>query len=134
MVHLSPVGLATAPVANSLSLLAVFKERLCRCLCTDSSNVPFATVNYRYETPTLNGTTLFVPIVASIAIAMPHCGCDHVESITERFMVAFQGVTTLPTAITITDNGQTQGFSCVVCGKSDHYIINSSITVAITTA
>lgn len=64
MVTLSPVGLAAAPVANQAAFLATFKEKLCRCVCATSTNQPFATVSYRNETPVLNGTTVFVPIVA----------------------------------------------------------------------
>lgn len=72
MVTLSPVGLAAAPVANQVSFLATFKEKLCRCVCATSTNQPFATVTYRNETPVLNGTTVFVPIVATITITTPH--------------------------------------------------------------
>lgn len=36
MVTLSPVGLAAAPVANQVSFLATFKEKLCRCVCATS--------------------------------------------------------------------------------------------------
>lgn len=129
MVTLSPVGLAAAPVANQVSLLATFKEKLCNCVCATSSNQPFATVNYRYEQPVLNGTTVFVPIVASISIQSP--GCSAPRTITERFMVAFQGRTTVPAAVTITQLGMTQGLIKIVCGKSNTYAINSSITVAI---
>ncbi len=46
MVTLSPVGLAAAPVANQVSFLATFKEKLCRCVCATSTNQPFATVTY----------------------------------------------------------------------------------------
>jgi hypothetical protein len=77
MVTLSPVGLAAAPVANQVSFLATFKEKLCRCVCATSTNQPFATVTYRNETPVLNGTTVFVPIVATITITTPNaCKCQ----------------------------------------------------------
>lgn len=133
MVFLSPVGLAAAPVANSVGLLATFKEKLCRCVCATSSNQPIATVVYRNETPILNGTTVFVPIVATITIMTPGCCCtNNTQTITERFMVAFQGQTTVPTAVTITQNGETQGLIKIVCGKSNCYALNSSLTVAIT--
>lgn len=46
MVTLSPVGLAAALVANQVSFLATFKEKLCRCVCATSTNQPFATVTY----------------------------------------------------------------------------------------
>lgn len=79
MVTLSPVGLATAPVANQVSFLATFKEKLCRCVCATSTNQPFATVTYRNETPVLNGTTVFVPIVATITITTPNALQEHVS-------------------------------------------------------
>lgn len=135
MVTLSPVGLAAAPVANQVSFLAVFKEKLCRHVCSTSSNQPQATVTYRYETPVLNGTTVFVPIVASISIVTPGCGCAATtQVINERFVVAFQGRTTLPASVTITQNGTVQGLIKIVCGKSNCYAINSSLTVSIPAA
>jgi len=90
MVILSPVGLAAAPVANQVSVLATFKEKLCRTICATSSNQPSATVTYRNETPVLNGTTVFVPVVATITIVTPGYGCKATtQVITERFMIAF---------------------------------------------
>lgn len=135
MVTLSPVGLAAAPVANQAAFLATFKEKLCRCVCATSSNQPQATVTYRNETPTLNGTTVFVPIVATITIVTPGCGCNATtQVINERFVVAFQGRTTLPASVTIAQLGMTQGLIKIVCGKSNCYAINSSLTVTISTA
>lgn len=135
MVTLSPVGLAAAPVANQVSLLATFKEKLCRCVCSTSSNQPQATVTYKNETPVLDGTTVFVPIVATITIVTPGCGCNATtQVINERFVVAFQGSTTLPASVTITSLGMTQGLIKIVCGKSNCYAINSSLTVSISTA
>lgn len=135
MIFISPVGLAAAPVANSVGLLATFKEKLCNCVCATSSNQPRAIVTYRNETPILNGTTVFVPIVATVTLTTPSCKCTATtQVITERFMVAFQGQTALPTAVTITQNGETQGLIKIVCGKSNCFAINSSITVAITPA
>lgn len=134
MVILSPVGLATAPVANQVSLLATFKEKLCRCVCSTSSNQPQATVTYRSETPVLNETTVFVPIVATVTIVTPGCGCTATtQVINERFVVAFQGRTTIPASVTITPVGITQGLIKIVCGKSNCYAINSSLTVTIPT-
>lgn len=133
MVLLSPAGLAAAPVANSLALLATFKEKLCRTVCATSVNQPEAFVSYRNETPVLNGTTVFVPIVATVTIITPGCGCRAVpQVINERFVVAFQGQTALPTAVTISREGQTQGLIKVVCGKSGNYAVNDSIVVTIT--
>lgn len=133
MVILSPVGLSAAPVANQVSLLATFKKKLCRSVCATSTNQPFATVTYRNETPVLNGTTVFVPIIATITITTPNaCKCQaETQVINERFIVAFQGRTTVPVSVAITQDGQTQGLIKIVCGKSNWYVVNSSITVAI---
>lgn len=85
------------------------------------------------ETPVLNGTTVFVPIVATITIVTPNaCKCQaETQVINERFVVAFQGVTTLPASVVITQVGMTQGLIKIVCGKSNCYAINSSLTVSI---
>lgn len=132
MVHIAPVGLAAAPVANSLSILATFKEKLCRCVCSTSTNQPSATVTYKYDTPVLNGSTVFIPIVATVTIITPSCNCSAVtQVITERFMVAFQGQTALPTSVTITSDGQTQGLIKIICGKSNCYQINDSLTITL---
>lgn len=96
-------------------------------------NNPFATVTYRNETPVLNGTTVFVSIVATITITTPNaCKCQaETQVINERFVVAFQGRTTLPTSVTINQLGMTQGLIKIVCGKSNCYAINSSLSVSI---
>ena len=96
-------------------------------------NNPFATVTYRNETPVLNGTTVFVPIVATITITTPNaCKCQaETQVINERFVVAFQGRTTFPTSVTINQLGMTQGLIKIVCGKSNCYAINSSLSVSI---
>ena len=132
-VEISPAGLSTASVANSLSLLVTYKEKLCHRVCAIATNQPSATVTYTNETPVLNDTTVFIPIVARITITAPGCGCAATTQVfTERFLVAFQGQTALPTAVTITEVGERQGLVDVCCGSSNRYAINSSITVAIT--
>lgn len=135
MVTLSPVGLATAPVANSVSFLATYKEKLCKTVCATSTNQPQATVALRNETPILNGTTVFVPIIATITLVTPGCSCNAVtQVINERFLVAFQGRTSLPASVTINSLGIQQGLIKVVCGKSNCYAINQSISVSIPAA
>ena len=133
MVTLSPVGLATAPVANSVSFLATLKEKLCRSVCSNSSNLPQAVVSLKNETPMINGNTVFVPIVATITLVTPGCGCNaNTQVINERFMVAFQGQTAIPTAVTVTSEGIEQSLIKIVCGRSNCYAINQSIAVTIT--
>lgn len=132
---ISPVLAYYTPTKGFLLalVLATFKEKLCRCVCATSTNQPFATVTYRNETPVLNGTTVFVPIVATITITTPNaCKCQaETQVINERFVVAFQGRTTLPTSVTINQLGMTQGLIKIVCGKSNCYAINSSLSVSI---
>ena len=133
MLRISPVGLAAAPVANQLSVLAAFREKLCQPFCIDSSVQPAATVDYSAGTPILNGTTVFVPITARITLVTPGCGCNaKTQLFTEQFYVAFQGQTTVPTAVTITSAGRLQGGSCVKCGCAYAYSVNDSLTIAIT--
>lgn len=128
-VFLAPVGLATAAVDNTLAVQAIYKESLRRKLCVVASNQPNATVTYTHETPVLNGTVVFVPIVATVTINYPDSCCS--QTITERFFVSFQGQTATPTSVTINVLGRVQGFYKVICGKSDNYSINDSITVTI---
>lgn len=136
MVRLSPVGLAAAPVANQVSLLATFRENLCKedWFCIDSSIQPDSFIQYTAGTPILRGTTVFVPITARVNLTIPKCGCNRAEPLlfTEQFYVAFQGRTALPTtAPVITSVGRVQNGSCVRCGVAHAYSINDSITVSI---
>ena len=60
------------------------------------------------------------------------CKCQaETQVINERFVVAFQGRTALPTSVTINQLGMTQGLIKIVCGKSNCYAINSSLSVSI---
>ena len=132
MVRLSPVGLAAAPVANQLSVLATFREKLCHPFCIDSSVQPLATLVYSTGTPVLNGTTVFVPVTARITIVTGG-GCNaKTQLFTEQFYVAFQGQTAVPTSVTITSVGRVQGGANVQCGCAYAYSINDSLTVTIT--
>lgn len=134
MLRLSPVGLATAPVANQVSLLATYREKLCHPFCIDSSVQPLATLEYTTGTPILNGTTVFVPITARLTV-VTGSGCNaKTQLFTEQFYVAFQGHTTTPTSVTITSLGRLQNGSCVKCGCAYAYSINDSITVTIVPA
>lgn len=132
MVRISPVGLATAPVANQLSILATYREKLCHPYCITSSVQQTATVEYSSGTPVLNGTTVFVPITARVTIVTQGCGCNaKTQLCTENFYVAFQGQTAVPKSVTITSVGRIQGGSCVTCGKASAYSVNDSLTIAI---
>lgn len=132
MLRLSPVGLAAAPVANQLSVLATFREKLCHPFCIDSSVQPLATLEYTTGTPVLNGTTVFVPVTARLSI-VTGCGCKaKTQLFTEQFNVAFQGQTAVPTAVTIASVGRIQGGTCVRCGCAYAYSVNDSLTMTIT--
>ena len=79
MNKISPVGLATtALVANQVSVLATYNEKLCRPYCVNGNVQPQASITYSYEQPILNGTTVFVPIVATISIISPVVGSRNV--------------------------------------------------------
>lgn len=132
MVTLSPVGLAAAPVANQVSFLATFRERLCRAFCITSSVQPQVSVSYTTGQARLNGTTVFIPITAVVTVVTPGCGCEtKTQLFTENFVVAFQGQTALPTTVTVSSVGRIQGGSCVKCGKAFAYTINDSLVVTI---
>lgn len=128
----SPVGLSDAPVANQLSEMVTFKERLCQPICVNNNNQPSATVSYTYGTPILNGTTVFIPIIASIQLLSPSNCCKAIpQMFTERFTVAFQGRTTLPTSVTIESVGTDESIACVKNGKAYGFVINDSLTITI---
>lgn len=132
-VYQSPVGLAAAPVNNQLSEMVTFKESLCEPFCIANSNQPTASVSYEVGETTLNGTTVFVEIIASIQIVVPKKCCGSViDPHTERFTVAFQGRTQLPTTTpTIESVGRKQDLACVKNGVAKSYVINDSIVVSI---
>ena len=93
-VTISPVGLAAAPVANTLAFMATYKEKLCRPFCVDSTIQPQVSVAYTTGTPRLVETTVFVPVKAVITVVTQNsqCGCNaHTQLFTENFVVAFQG-------------------------------------------
>lgn len=134
-VTISPVGLAAAPVANQLSFMATFMERLCRSFCVNSTIQPRVSVDYTTGALRLNGTTVFVPVTAVITVVTQNSGCGcmaHTQLFTENFVVAFQGQTALPTSVVLASVGRDQFGSCVNCGKANSYTINDSLTVTIT--
>lgn len=134
-VTISPVGLAAAPVANELAFMATYKEKLCRPFCIDSTIQPQVSVVYTTGTPRLVDTTVFVPVKAVITVVTQYspCGCSaHTQLFTENFVVAVQGQTALPTAVTLTNVGRDAFGSNVNCGCAHTYTINDSLTLAIT--
>ena len=134
-VYLSPVGLSTAQVPNRVSLLATYKERLRRRICENSTNQSEAFVTYKTGTPIFNGTTVFVPVIATVTIVTPGCCCQATtQVIVEEFMATFQEQTGLPTNVVLSAEGQTQRLANVSCGSSNCLAIYSSLTVSITPA
>lgn len=134
-VTISPVGLAAAPVNNVAAIMATYKEKLCRPYCTDSTIQPQLSIVYTTGTARLNENTVFVPITATITIVTQNnrCGCNaHTQLFTENFVVAFQGQTALPTAVTLANVGRDAFGSNVTCGRAYSYTINDSITVTLT--
>lgn len=127
MVLISPVGLPAAQAANTLTELLTFKEKLCGVRL--NGVVPEVTISYSYESPTLNNDTIFIPIVATIALGNVSCGCNSTMKVyKERFVVAFQGYTQLPSSVTLTKGGVLTSFNC----KQNLAIINNTLTVVIT--
>ena len=136
-VTISPVGLAAAPVANELSFMATYKEKLCRPFCVDSTIQPQVSVVYTTGTPRLVETTVFIPVKAVITVVTQNsqCGCNaHTQLFTENFVVAFQGQTAIPTTVTLTQVGRDQFGTNVNCGCAHTYTINDSLVLSIAPA
>lgn len=132
MIYVSPVGLAAAAVANQLPILVNYKEKLCRAVCVNSTAQPQVTIVYTSGTPTLNGTTVFVPMTAVITIVTPGVGCRATTQLfTEKFVAAFQGQTAVPTTVTVANVGRKQELSNLNCGRAYSVTIDDSITVTI---
>lgn len=132
MIYVSPVGLAAAAVANQLPILVNYKEKLCRAVCVNSTAQPQVTIVYTSGTPTLNGTTVFVPMTAVITIVTPSIGCRATTQLfTEKFVAAFQGQTAVPTTVTVANVGRKQELSNLNCGRAYSVTIDDSITVTI---
>lgn len=134
-VTISPVGLAAAPVANELSFMATYKEKLCRPFCVDSTIQPQVSVVYTTGTPRLVETTVFVPVKSVITVVTQNnpCGCNaHTQLFTENFVIAFQGQTAVPTTVTLTQVGRDQFGSNVNCGCAHTLTINDSLSLSIT--
>ncbi len=132
-VYLAPVGASVAPAANQLRLLAVFKEKLCRAYCVDSTVQPQTTVTYKNGTPRLVGTTIYIPITATISVVVPTGCCNaSTQVFTETFVVAFQGYSGLPTTLTVTNLGRDIQPSCVKCGCAHGVTVNDSLLITIT--
>lgn len=134
---ISPVGLSAASVANELSFMATYKEKLCRPFCINSAVKPQVSVVYTTGTPRLVDSTVFIPVKAVITIITQNspCGCNaHTQLFTENFVIAFQGQTSLPTAVTLTQEGRDQFGSNINCGCAYTYTINNSLKLTITVA
>lgn len=133
MLRVFPVGLAAAPVANQLAIHVNLRKKLCKPYCIDSSNQPFASVEYTAGQAILNGTTVFVPVTAHMTVTVPGCGCyAKPQLLTEQFYVAFQGQTALPTNVDIVSVGRVQNGADVRCGCAYSYSVNDSLTITIT--
>lgn len=136
-VTISPVGLAAAPVANELSFMATYKEKLCRPFCIDSTIQPQVSVVYTTGTPRLIGTTVFIPVKSVITVVTQYNGCvcsAHTQLFTEDYVIAFQGQTTLPSSVVLANVGRDTYGSNVNCGCAHTYTINDSLTLTITPA
>lgn len=125
-VYVSPAGLATtALTANQISITASFSERLCRNLgiCC-GSNLPI-TINYTYGQPILVGSTVFVPVTATISFS--NMG-NNSPKYTENFDVSFQGQTAVPSSVNINSVGR------IIHVNGRCLLINDSLTIALVSA
>ena len=129
-VTISPIGLAAAPVANQLSAMVSYKEKLCVPACSNmaaASSLPVS-IQYTYGTPVLSGSTVFVPITATITVPRSGPCQNNPQRIVEQFDVAFQGQTATPASVNINSVGR------LVHAQGRCVLINDSITVALVAA
>lgn len=133
-VYLSPVGASVAPAANQLRVLAVFKEKVCRAYCIDSTNQPQTTLVYKVGTTRLVGTTLYIPITATITVVTPNGCCNaNTQVFSETFVLAFQEYSGILTAgPTITSLGRDVQPSCVKCGCAHGVTVYDSLLITLT--
>ena len=131
MVYLSPVGLAsTALTADRLSVLVSIREAIGR-VRTEYPSTVSASVSYSYSTPVLSTSTVFVPVTATVNISVPGYGNSIRPLVfTERFNVAFQGQSAVPTSVTIASVGTSQGVSSLL-RLGAIYSVDDSITITI---
>lgn len=135
-VYLNVAGSTVAPAANQIRALAVFKEKSCSAFRVCQDVPPTATVTYRVGTPRLVGTTLFVPITATVQATVLK-GCCGAEPLLfpETFLVAFQDVTTLPaTPVTVESLGIETLTPGVTCGCTRCLTVNDSILITLPAA
>lgn len=134
--YLSPVGLAAAPVNNQLSVMATYKEKLCKPYCAARELTTQPGVTYTYGTPVLVDGTVFVPITAQILILTPSNCCNATPiTYTETFEVAFQGQTAIPASVNIQSVGRIQKPTCIDKNGCAHgYAIYDSLTIALVAA
>ena len=132
-VYLSPAGLAAAPVANQLAILATYKERLCKSYCIDSTVQPQVSATYKTGTTRFVGETVFIPIRVVITVVTQQSCCRaNTQLFTEDYVVAFRGQTALPTAVNVSVPDRDVQPSCVQCGKANGININDSLLITIT--
>lgn len=134
--YLSPVGLAAAPVNNQLSVMATYRERLCKPCCAANVLAIQPGVTYTYGTPVLVDGTVFVPITAQITVPNSVNCCNATpQTYTESFEVAFQGQTALPASVNINSVGRIQKPTCIdKNGRAREYVVYDSLTIALVAA
>lgn len=131
-VVLSPVGLSAAPVENQLNAVATYKEKLSTPFPANMGITPQVNVSYTHGVSQLIGSTVFVPIVATISVLTPSGCCKTTPQVyTERFVAAFQGRSAEPTSVTITTVGTMQVNSAICHCKVHGITLNDSIVVTI---
>jgi len=141
MITITPIS--TNPTTEgSEEMLVSLTEGLCQAYSTSATIQPSYVVNFTPGTATIEqvtvGTTTtynaIVPITARGSITyLPkgNCPCNSVTKLfAETFNVGFTGLTTAPTAFTITTEMQTSGAANVkCCNRAYGYNINTAILI-----
>lgn len=139
MVVITPIPSATAS-ATSQQLLVQLTEGLCQAYSTSSVIQPNHTISFTIGKPTVktvvgataNTYNAIVPITISGSITyLPKRGCRALTKLfAEQITVGFTGLTTSPTAFSVTTNMETTGSANIKSNNRAYgYNINTAITV-----
>ena len=130
MITINPVGLSSTLAASGekitsdkLRIEVELTEKFCGT-GRGSSISPQTALFYTPGTPTIVGSTLFIPITATMTIITPRNNRAITQVFSEEFTVAFQNRDTVPGKVIIESEGHLEG----VKGKCK-YSYNDSLLI-----
>lgn len=132
MIDIKPSGSATsAQTANQLGLTVSFLERYRKPRRCSKSKPIQTTVTYSVGDLSLNGTTLFVPVIATVtAVYLLQSGGTASKTFVETFTISFQNQDALTSGATVTKYGTVTDISTSSYGVTT-LLIDDSIIIAV---